>query len=113
LQVRILPGPLLGASEIECLRREKKSTSEFMATEQSGKTSRGPARASEIVSFVPRTIEFVKEAWQELKKVHWPTLKETQSATLIVIVAVVVVSIYLGVVDFALSYTMQYIMGQP
>jgi preprotein translocase subunit SecE len=104
---------LLGASESNRRRREKKSTSDFMATEQSGKTSRGPARAGEIVSFVPRTIEFVKEAWQELKKVHWPTLKETRSATLVVLVAVVVVSIYLGAVDFALSYAMQYIMGQP
>lgn len=85
-----------------------------MATEQSGKSSRngGATRATEIVSFVPRTIEFVKEAWQELRKVHWPTRKETQSATVVVLVAVVVVSIYLGLVDFALSYAMKYIMSQ-
>jgi preprotein translocase subunit SecE len=83
-----------------------------MATEQSGKSSRNGARGTEIVSFVPRTIEFVKEAWQELRKVHWPTRKETQSATVVVLVAVVVVSIYLGLVDFALSYAMQYIMSQ-
>lgn len=84
-----------------------------MATEQPGKSPRGVSRASEITSFVPRSIEFVKEAWQELKKVHWPTRKETQSATVVVLVAVVVVSIYLGLVDFALSYAMQYIMSQP
>ena len=25
--------------------------------------------------------EFVKESWQELKKVHWPSRKETYAAT--------------------------------
>ncbi|MBM4242364.1 MAG: preprotein translocase subunit SecE [Deltaproteobacteria bacterium] len=65
----------------------------------------------QVVQFVPRSAEFVKESWQELKKVHWPTRKETYSATVIVIVAVVVVATFLGLVDFALSYAMQYILG--
>ena len=55
--------------------------------------------------------QFLDECWAELKKVHWPTRKETYSATVIVIVAVVVVAAYLGLVDFALSYAMRYIMG--
>lgn len=84
-----------------------------MATEQPGKSPRGVSRATEITSFVPRSIEFVKEAWQELKKVHWPTRKETQSATVVVLVAVAIVSIFLGLVDFALSFAMQFIMSQP
>ena len=84
-----------------------------MATEQPGKSPRGVSRATEITSFVPRSIEFVKEAWQELKKVHWPTRKETQSATVVVLVAVTIVSIYLGLVDFALSFAMQFIMSRP
>lgn len=66
----------------------------------------------QVTDVVPRSVEFVKEAWQELKKVHWPTRKETYSATVIVIVAVVVVAVFLGAVDFALSYAMQYVMGQ-
>src|SRR5262249_33574581 len=65
----------------------------------------------QVVEFVPRSAEFIKESWQELKKVHWPTRKETYSATVIVIVAVVVVAGFLGLVDFALSYAMRYIMG--
>ena len=65
----------------------------------------------QVVEFVPRSAEFVKESWQELKKVHWPTRKETYSATVIVIVAVVVVAAFLGLVDFALSYAMQCVMG--
>ena len=66
----------------------------------------------QVVEFVPRSAEFIKESWQELKKVHWPSRKETYSATVIVIIAVVVVAGFLGLVDFALSYVMRYIMGQ-
>jgi len=66
----------------------------------------------QIVEVVPRSVEFVKESWQELKKVHWPTSKETYSATLIVVVVVVAVSVFLGVVDFGLSFAMRHILSQ-
>jgi len=71
-----------------------------------------PSALGQVTEFVPRSAEFIKEAWQELKKVHWPSRKETYSATVIVVIAVVVVAAYLGLVDFALSYVMRYIMGQ-
>lgn len=61
---------------------------------------------------VPRSVEFVKEAWQELKKVHWPTPKETYSATVIVVVVVVAVAVFLGLVDFGLSLAMRQILNQ-
>lgn len=80
-----------------------------MEQQSGGRQSEGGV--GQVTSFIPRSTEFVKESWQELKKVHWPTRKETYSATVIVIVAVVVVAAFLGLVDFALSYAMQYVMG--
>ena len=68
-------------------------------------------RLGEIVEVFPRSIEFVKEAWAELKKVHWPTRKETYSATVIVVVVVVVMALFLGLVDFALSHAMRQILS--
>jgi preprotein translocase subunit SecE len=50
---------------------------------------------------------FFEEAWQELKKVHWPSRKETYAATLVVIIVVVLISIYLALVDFALTKAIQ------
>ena len=38
--------------------------------------------------------EFFQESWQELKKVHWPSRKETYAATLVVIIVVVLISVY-------------------
>ena len=54
--------------------------------------------------------EFIQEAWQELKKVHWPSRKETYAATAVVIVVVVLVSVYLAVVDLALTKVIQAIV---
>ena len=53
---------------------------------------------------VTRSVEFLQECWVELKKVHFPTRKETQAATLVVIIGVTIVALYLGLVDFVLSW---------
>ena len=53
---------------------------------------------------VTRSVEFLQECWAELKKVHWPTRKETQAATLVVIIGVTLVAAYLGIVDTVLSW---------
>jgi preprotein translocase SecE subunit len=59
---------------------------------------------------IRRLIEFFQEAWQELKKVHWPSRKETYAATLVVIVVVVLISVYLAVVDLVLAKAIQAII---
>ena len=53
---------------------------------------------------VTRSVEFLQECWVELKKVHWPTRKETQAATIVVIIGVTLVAAYLGIVDTVLSW---------
>jgi preprotein translocase subunit SecE len=57
-----------------------------------------------------RVTEFFEEAWQELKKVHWPSRKETYAATAVVIIVVVLISVYLAVVDLALTKAIQAII---
>jgi len=53
---------------------------------------------------VTRSVEFLQECWVELKKVHWPSRKETQAATIVVIIGVTIVALYLGLVDFVVSW---------
>ncbi len=57
------------------------------------------------------SIEFFKEAWQELKKVHWPSQKETYAATIVVIVVVLILGLFLAVVDFGLTRAIQAIVS--
>jgi len=49
------------------------------------------------------SVQFVKEAWQELKKVNWPNRKETLGGTGVVLILVIIISIFLGLIDFSLS----------
>ncbi|MBM4297365.1 MAG: preprotein translocase subunit SecE [Deltaproteobacteria bacterium] len=60
---------------------------------------------------VRQLIEFIEESWQELKKVYWPSRKETYAATGVVIVVVILVSLYLALVDLALTKTIQAVLG--
>jgi preprotein translocase subunit SecE len=58
-----------------------------------------------------RSVQFVKEAWMELKKVTWPSQKETLGATAVVLALVFLISFYLGLVDMALTRIMKVIIG--
>jgi preprotein translocase subunit SecE len=72
-----------------------------------GKTFTWPA----VGEYWNRSVQFIKEAWIELKKVNWPSQKETVGATAVVLVLVMLVSFYLGMVDLALSRLMKAIVG--
>jgi preprotein translocase subunit SecE len=65
---------------------------------------------SKARDIVPRSVTFLQEVWAELKKVHWPSRKETYAATAVVLVVVGIVAVFLGTVDFALSYMIQAIL---
>ena len=56
---------------------------------------------------VTRSREFLEECWAELKKVHWPSRKETQAATVVVLIGVIIVALYLGLVDGVLAWVIQ------
>jgi preprotein translocase subunit SecE len=55
--------------------------------------------------------QFLKEAKVELKKVVWPSPKQTMASTAVVIIIVFIVAIYLGIVDFALAKLVKFILG--
>lgn len=59
----------------------------------------------------PRAATFLGEVWSELKKVHWPSRKETYSATIVVVVVTMIVAIYLGSVDFLLAWLLRTMVG--
>ena len=55
--------------------------------------------------------QFLKESKAELKKVTWPTSKQTIASTSVVIVITVIVSLALGLVDFGLAKIIRVILG--
>jgi preprotein translocase SecE subunit len=58
-----------------------------------------------------RLYTLATEVAAELKKVNWPTGKETQAATVIVVVTVVIAAVILGLFDGAWSWVTDQIYG--
>ncbi|MDY6821842.1 MAG: preprotein translocase subunit SecE [Deferribacterota bacterium] len=54
---------------------------------------------------------FLRQVKEELKKVIWPTRELTIGTTFVVLLLVFIVSIFLGVVDIALSKIIRFIIG--
>ena len=78
---------------------KKQSRSQKAATDQ--KKAQGAERSS---YFTPSGIrEFIREVGNEFKKVVWPERKVTVGLTAFVLILVVVISLYLGSVDFLLG----------
>jgi preprotein translocase subunit SecE len=64
-----------------------------------------------ISVWVRQLVDFVREAWQELNKVHWPTRKETYAATVVVLIVVLFFAVYLALVDFGVTRAVQALLG--
>jgi len=54
---------------------------------------------------------FFSEVKIEMRKVTWPTREELKDSTKLVIIASIVVSVFIGVVDSFLSFIIRYLLG--
>ena len=61
--------------------------------------SKPAPRASTGGGFMQKPIQFLRDVRLELKKVSWPSRSEVISTTVVVMIAVVFFSAFLGVVD--------------
>lgn len=61
-------------------------------------------------NFFQRSVEFFREVKVELKKVTWPTRKQTTGTTVVVIIFVFIVAAFLGLFDFGLSKLVQVVL---
>lgn len=57
------------------------------------------------------SITFLQEVRAELRKVHWPSRKETYAATGVVLVIVGIVALYLGLIDALLAQIVRTVLG--
>jgi len=55
------------------------------------------------MEYIDKARDYFKEVMVELKRVTWPSKKETMAATWVVIITVIILSIFLGIVDLGLS----------
>ena len=55
--------------------------------------------------------QYFREVCYELRKVVWPTRKETIGSTAVVLVIVIIMGIFLGLVDLILSHVIRLLIG--
>jgi preprotein translocase subunit SecE len=71
------------------------------AKKQSQVTRVVPAKAK--TNLFSSTVQFLREVKIELKKVTWPSRKQTIGSTVVVIALIILISLFLGSVDIGLS----------
>ena len=61
-------------------------------------------------TFIDKGLQFLREVKVELKKVTWPSRKQTMGSTVVVLVIVTIISLFLGLVDAGLSGLIQAVL---
>ncbi|MHB8771944.1 MAG: preprotein translocase subunit SecE [Syntrophales bacterium] len=64
-----------------------------------------------LKAVIEKIKQFLAGSKVELKKVTWPTPKQTLASTSVVIIVVIIVSTFLGIVDFGLTKIVKLILG--
>jgi preprotein translocase subunit SecE len=109
------------ARQTRAQRRARREAQE--QTQTQGATQRARAKRAQIrPGAVPAKSQagsqrrerrsFVSESWAELKKVEWPGQSQVIQATVVVLIACIVVGIYLYVNDLIWKPVVQKIIGQ-
>lgn len=78
------------------------------------KTMPAPSRIRTVgkePGWIQRSIQFLREVRIELKKVTWPTRKQTIGSTVVVLVLVMLIALYLGLVDMGLTSLVRAVLG--
>jgi len=81
------------ASAATVVKREKKKQS----------VAAGSVATKPKDNIITKSAQFLREVKVELKKVTWPSRKQTIGSTAVVIALVMIISLFLGIVDFGIS----------
>jgi preprotein translocase subunit SecE len=81
--------------------QDNQTAKAFVPKKQIQVSGAGPAKSKD--NFINSSVQFLREVKIELKKVTWPSRKQTIGSTIVVIVVVIIISIFLGSVDIGLS----------
>jgi preprotein translocase subunit SecE len=85
------PDSLSEVKKVQAIQQKKPLTGIKSVTEK------------ESNNYYQRALQFLREVKIELKKVTWPSRKQTVGSTVVVIILVMIISLFLGVVDIGLS----------
>lgn len=82
-----------------------------MAKDKTKDSAEQPPQATGLVGKLGELKTFFEESKVEIKKVVWPTRKETVTTCIAVLVLVLVMSLFLGIVDLGFSKIIEAILS--
>ena len=68
------------------------------------------AEPGKVKGYIDKGIQFLREVKVELKKVVWPTRKQTIGSTVVVLILVMIIALFLGLIDMGLSSIIQMVL---
>ena len=89
------------AARAEAREKSPKTTKAVSSKKQSQVSRVVPAKTKS--NFINSSVQFLREVKIELKKVAWPSRKQTIGSTVVVIALIVLISLFLGSIDIGLS----------
>jgi preprotein translocase subunit SecE len=87
------------------VRKSGKSKKVDVAKKKTVKKSEGK------LSWWEQALQYLREVVYELRKVVWPSRKETIASTSVVLVVVILIGVFLGFSDLILSRVMRWVIG--
>jgi preprotein translocase subunit SecE len=111
------------ARQTRAQRRARREAQEQNQQNQQGITQRARARQAQMRPGAQpvksqagaqrrEKRSFVSESWGELKKVEWPGQSQVIQATVVVLIACIVVGAYLYINDRIWAHVVQWLIGQ-
>jgi preprotein translocase subunit SecE len=111
------------ARQTRAQRRARREAQEQNQQNQQGITQRARARQAQMRPGAQpvksqagaqrrEKRSFVSESWGELKKVEWPGQTQVIQATVVVLIACIVVGAYLYINDRVWAHVVQWLLGQ-
>ena len=64
-----------------------------------------------LKSWPEKVMTFYNEVRNEMRKVTWPSWKEVQSTTTVVIITVFIFAVYFGIIDYVIQHAVQYMFS--
>ncbi len=89
------------ATVAETRNKDTQTAKTVPSKKQSQVTRAVPAKTK--TNLINSTVQFLREVKIELKKVAWPSRKQTIGSTVVVIALIILISLFLGSVDIGLS----------
>jgi preprotein translocase subunit SecE len=92
-----------GAKKTELLTGSAKNIKTKAYSSRQKSLTRTKAEPGKFKGYIDKGLQFLREVKVELKKVVWPSRKQTIGSTVVVLILVMIISVFLGLVDIGLS----------